>query len=242
MKVKIAWSLGLPALARRRVTLSTEMTAEKQALIKWKSYVARAKKIHSRMTKNRLEIAALAVQACDIKLGGGAHWSGFKDICTLHKFAHDVGIHYKTLHMWVKVYRRIKTQIPPKDWDENNWPAAVRTVNRITAKTPPKEVASIYKQERLKNGEALSLVVISKRMTTYATALVGFEPAELAALDLAEVALASAAINEWAEAELKRRNASGSLNLSEQQREKLLQRVKYFETGMRRTLPEKRPH
>lgn len=207
---------------------------EDQMLSRWKSYVERAKKIHKRMMKDRLEIAKLAVEACDIKHGGGAHWKNFQGIYTLNKFAHEVGINYKTLHTWVKVYRLVKSQLPASEWDENNWPAALRTASRVTSKTPRQEVRKTYREERLKNGEALSLVVITKRMTTYATALLGFAARDLATADLAELALASTAISQWAEQELKDRYSKGGLALSKQQQARLAKRAEYLETGIKR--------
>ncbi len=210
------------------------MSDESAILARWNSYVLRAKKIHKRMTKDRLEIAKLAIEACDIRHGGGAHWKNFEGIYTLNKFAHEIGVNYKTLHRWVKIYRLIKTQVPTPEWDESNWSAANRAASRISQKTPRQEVRQVYREEKLKSGEALSLTVMAKRLTTYAAALLSFTVREMGTTELAEIALASAAITQWAEKELRRRQASGGLHLSKQQQAKLAKRVKYLESGMKR--------
>lgn len=132
---------------------------------RWETYVERAKKVVKRMSKDRMEIARLAIEACDIHHGGGDHWKGYEGVYTLHKFAEDIGVHYKTLHNWVMVKREIKDHLSPGVWDEANWGAALRTRNKINKKTTKKRVEEIYRKERSRKGSGITFHTMVKRLS-----------------------------------------------------------------------------
>jgi len=59
-------------------------------------------------------IAEMAVKACEIKHGGGGHWSNFVSQHTLKDFANEIGMHQKTLYEWVAAKRNVVDKLPPK--------------------------------------------------------------------------------------------------------------------------------
>lgn len=109
--------------------------------------VEKARAIVSSMNTSRMEIAAIAIEVCDIVHGGGAHWDAFKATYTLKKFSEDVGVHYKTLHTWVKIKKLVKDVVPTELWNDSDFAAAYRTANKITKKDKPDAVARRYRME-----------------------------------------------------------------------------------------------
>lgn len=125
--------------------------------LEWARLVDAAKERLARIAKTRMEIADLAIRACDIKHGGGGHWSGHQGVQTLQAFATDVGMSYKTLHTWVQVRRGVVEKLKPATYQETNFKAASATLARLPspkAKAPPAVVRKIYKQEVERKADA----------------------------------------------------------------------------------------
>jgi hypothetical protein len=133
-------------------------------LDRWQSYVDRAKKIYRQINKDRIEIATLAIKACEIKHGGGDHWKNFEGVYTLRRFAEDIGISYKTLHNWVTAKLLIKDQVGDK-WDDKNWGAAQRTRNKVNKKTKVSRVIEIYENEKVRKGPGITFHTMIKRLS-----------------------------------------------------------------------------
>lgn len=106
--------------------------------------------------RKKYQIAELAVSVCEIKWGGGNHWSKWKGIKTLRDFSKDTGISYKTLHVWVSVYLKVYQKVPKEIFDERNWAAAQRTYTRVQhlhdQNPDPKVVTEIYEHEKQRKG------------------------------------------------------------------------------------------
>lgn len=110
---------------------------------KWRSYVERAAKVVSRMAQNRLEVATIALEACDIYQGGGAHWSGHEGIYTIKRFAEEIGINPKTLSNWVRTKRNVYDKLVQAGHEVDvvrDWAAMTRTADTCTAKETPEQV------------------------------------------------------------------------------------------------------
>jgi len=80
----------------------------------WDECVEAAKICVVRMGQYRMFIAEMAVKACEIKHGGGGHWSNFVSQHTLKDFANEIGMHQKTLYEWVAAKRNVVDKLPPK--------------------------------------------------------------------------------------------------------------------------------
>lgn len=133
---------------------------------RWQEYVNRAKPFVKKLNYCRMEIARLAIEACDIHYGGGDHWKNFDGVYTLKRFAQEIGIHYKTLNRWTKILRDVKAKVPPEIYQEHDFMAGQRTLGRITRKTPAKRVTEIYKQELERGSDAFYLNQFVRRVRT----------------------------------------------------------------------------
>lgn len=118
---------------------------------KWQSYISRAKRAVSDIAKARIDIADLAIEACDIIHGGGGHWSGHEGVYTLKRFSEDVGIPKKTLQNWVRV-RRLSLKL--NDFEpEKDWQALVLASGKLCADDSPEKIAKEFKKWRTKKDE-----------------------------------------------------------------------------------------
>lgn len=113
---------------------------------KWNSYVVEAKKVVSKMGADRLRIATLAIEACDIRHGGGGHWNNNEGVYTMKRFASEVGINYKTLANWVRVKRNVIDKLPEGAFKEDDWAAANRASDNVPAKASREDVEKSYKK------------------------------------------------------------------------------------------------
>lgn len=114
---------------------------------KWQSYVSRAQGLISKMANHRIEIAQIAQDACNVKHGGGSHWSGHEGVYTLKKFAQDVGINAKTLSNWVRV-KRLSEKL--KSFDPiNDWQTITLAASKLSLDDPPEKVQADF--EKWKN-------------------------------------------------------------------------------------------
>lgn len=115
---------------------------------KWEKAVEEAKAIVGHMRESRLKIAELAISVCDIQIGG--NWRAFARIYTMKNFAHDIGVHPKTLHQWIRIKKNIHDQLPEGEWVDD-WGLAVRVDHKIGSKPAKSKVAEAYNKEKNRN-------------------------------------------------------------------------------------------
>lgn len=120
---------------------------EKKLEARWQRYVAHAKKFVTGMNKGRMEIARLAMSACQISWGGGNHWKKFDGVYTLKAFAEEIGVSSKTLSAWVAIRRDVMNKLPAGVYDESQYMAAYRTKMRIKRNSKKEEVTRVYDEE-----------------------------------------------------------------------------------------------
>lgn len=122
---------------------------------RWQSYIDRGKTLISKMGKARLELATVAIEACDIRHGGGAHWTEWEGVFTMKRFAEEVGISYKTLANWVRVKRNVYDKLielgeeidPALDWAAMN-----RVADRCAIEMTPAQVLKKFNQNSSRKG------------------------------------------------------------------------------------------
>jgi DNA-binding response OmpR family regulator len=167
---------------RRQLTQDTEEFTEKEVVVnlkgeeldevkataeQYEEAVTKAKSHLEKMNSHRMAIAALCVQVCDIKHGGGNHWRGHANIYTVKKFAKDVDMYVKTLYSWVDAYTKVVSKLPPDSYDETDFQVLRRATDRVAKGgiTDPKEVTDIYNEEkgRDKNAMAVEKIIKSTR-------------------------------------------------------------------------------
>lgn len=85
----------------------------------YESLVEHAQKLLEQIKVNRIEIAKIALQVCEISHGG---ISG--DKYTLSKFADDIGMKRRTLSNWVELYRDIILKVGIVNPSEGEWEQA----------------------------------------------------------------------------------------------------------------------
>lgn len=129
----------------------------------WERCTEAAKKLFVSLVRKRLEIGRLASSVCDIKHGGGGHWSGYKGMKTLKDFSFETGICYKTLNTYTRVYKSVYSHIPEEHWDERNWGAALRTLRQVEKnKIKGDAVAEVYDKEKKRSGSPSRLERVIK--------------------------------------------------------------------------------
>lgn len=134
----------------------------------WEQAVQEARTIFKYMSTGRMEIATKAIYACDINHGGGDHWNGFEDVYTLTKFAEDIGIHYKTLHQWVRIKRNIYDKVGTH-WNSRNFMVAIRADTRVQPEMTKKEVIEIYLDEASRTKDSTRFRTMCKNLNTIIT-------------------------------------------------------------------------
>lgn len=125
--------------------------ASAEAELKWQSYVTRGQDIVSRIAKDRLLLAELAVEACEITHGGGSHWSGFKGVYTLTRFAKEIGINYKTLHNWVRLKQNVYDKLIQGGYEVDvikDWAAMTRVTEKCDKSMTPEQIHKKFKAWR----------------------------------------------------------------------------------------------
>lgn len=110
----------------------------------WDDYVERAKKQVKRLKTACMDIAKLAIKACDIHWGGGDHWDKHSNVYTLTRFAEEIGISYKTLHTYVSMTRKVYDKLTPKQQKDFNTGVGRNVMPDVTMKTPAFEVQARY--------------------------------------------------------------------------------------------------
>lgn len=143
---------------------------------KWQFYVDQGQQLIDKMGEDRLKVAELAIAACDIHHGGGAHWNNFEGVYTLTRYAKEVGISYKTLHGWVRVKTNVydKLQIAGAKVDViSQWRIMNRVVDRCTKEDTPEQVLEKFKKWDIKEdfNHQRYLMMTLRKMRSFANYL-----------------------------------------------------------------------
>lgn len=148
----------------------------------WKKYVDSARVIVKRMNKDRMEVASLCIEACDIIQGGGAHWSQFRDQYTIKRFAEEIGVTYKTLHGWVRIKRNVIDKLPEGYYDDlKDYHAATSASNHVDASADPDEVKREFDKWKERGTDHHYLLQLHRRVRSGAYFIT--KRADLAELD-----------------------------------------------------------
>jgi hypothetical protein len=148
----------------------------------WKRYVTEARQYVTSMNGHRLHIASLAIQACDIQHGGGAHWSDFKDVYTLKKFAEEIGVTYKTLHGWCRVKTNVIDKLPAGEYDDKtDWCAARAAAGKSAKGDSAEKVRSDFQKWKRRGSQDHYLLQLNRRVKSGAYFI--HNRADLAKLD-----------------------------------------------------------
>jgi hypothetical protein len=99
---------------------------------RWLRCVNDAKLIVLSRNIGRIKICELAIEACDIKMGGGGHWSKFTGYRTAADFADEIGINPKTLLEWLSIKKYIYDNLPAKYKLDFNWTVMGRVRRSLT--------------------------------------------------------------------------------------------------------------
>lgn len=126
---KPAKIVRINSIGERKVRAITETPKEK-----WARCVKQCKLLVMSRDQSRLKICELTLEACDIKLGGGGHWDGFKNQYHVGKFSEEIGMNSKTLRNWMLVYRYVYIKLPKKEKESFKWRHGeiVRSNNKTT--------------------------------------------------------------------------------------------------------------
>lgn len=91
-----------------------EPLKEIEKLKTWDECIQLASKFVVKKNTNRLEIATLAMKACELKLGGDRRTANYQEKMgtTLCAFAKEISLHRKTLHEWVRLKRFVDRSAP----------------------------------------------------------------------------------------------------------------------------------
>lgn len=117
----------------------------------WLECVEQAKRQVGVMYEARAEIVRLARRVCDIEWGGGNHWSDHEGVFTAKRFAKEVGIKYKTLMGWLRVWREVVDHLPPGEWEDEDYKYAQQTIKRLGANANAKQRTGEFR--RLRDGQ-----------------------------------------------------------------------------------------
>src|SRR5574343_55189 len=126
---------------------------------RWQSYVDRGRSLISKMGRDRLAVADLAFDACEILHGGGGHWRDFEGIYTMKRVAEEIGIAYKTLANWVRVKRNVYDKLISIGIDVDptqDWAAMTRVADRCDIKDTPQQVLKKFRANSQKKNEPMN--------------------------------------------------------------------------------------
>ncbi len=150
---------------------------------KWDLLVAEARERFKEYNRIGLQIADLALKACDIVHGGGRHWDSHQGVVTVQRFAVDIGMPYKTLHYWICLRRDVLNKIPNAILEGDR--GALRRTQRLVGKNATgEEVAAAYQRELQRPSGEIQIeryIVVLKRLNgLIAKGKYRFEAAKLA--------------------------------------------------------------
>lgn len=166
-------------------TPKPEVLTDEALDARWERYVASAKVFVTKMNRSRMEVAKLAIEACDIQWGGGNHWKKFEGVFTIKRFAEEVGINSKTLSEWCSIKRLIHDKLPEGVWSDSDFMAAYRSRKKVSRTSSPEEVAKIYTDELNRDQTNFYLFRGLSRLKT--TRHLIFKKANLNDLDIEEL-------------------------------------------------------
>ncbi len=119
----------------------------------WHRCIEKAKRIKDMVKNNRLILADIAIEACDIVWGGGAHWSNFSKQRTIIDFSKMIGINQKTMYEWIKVKTHVVNKLAPGDYSNPKLWKILRAVqDKVNKDTVPSVVQEIYLKELRREG------------------------------------------------------------------------------------------
>lgn len=167
--VRIEGVLPEPKRDRYRDTRNTPRPHGDYEL-EWARCTEEARRLIQQINQNKIQVAKLATQVCDIQWGGGNHWSGHEGVKTLKEFAKEVAMQYKTLTRWVAVYRYVVLPLGEENVDMRNWSALLRAHKRIEQRKRRNrhkdDVKRIYEEEKGRCGSSSMAWNCIKTLTT----------------------------------------------------------------------------
>lgn len=117
----------------------------------WLAAVDRAKRAVSDLHTARAVIVKLAREVCDIHWGGGDHWTEHEGVFTARRFAKEIGINYKTMMNWMRVWREIADETKPGEWKDEDFKYAQQAIKRCGAQSDRKKRLGEFR--RLRDGQ-----------------------------------------------------------------------------------------
>src|SRR5690606_28292286 len=90
-------------------------------------YVELGKELVNKIEAYQAKIAEYACLVCDIRHGGIS-----TNYYTIKDYANDIGIPYKTLQNWIRVYRNVVKRIDNKIETNKDWERARKTNDILT--------------------------------------------------------------------------------------------------------------
>ena len=179
--IKPETSISSTSKEEAKIEVLTDEALDKR----WTRYVAEAKPYIIGMQKARMEVAKIAIAACDIQWGGGNHWKKFEGVFTLKRFAEEIGVNSKTLSEWCAVRRLVYDKLPEGVWVDRDYMAACRTRKKVSRTSSPEEVARHYTDEVGRDQMSYYFIRAVSRLKT--TRHMIFKKANLDELDIEEV-------------------------------------------------------
>ena len=118
---------------------------EKEA--RWIFCIKQARSLYLNRNAARFQITELAIAACDIVHGGGAHWNKFENQRTVKKFSEAVGLSSRTLHEWIQIKQKVYDKLSAKDQKNYHYTAMADT-RKITGSLdwPEEAVRTAYQR------------------------------------------------------------------------------------------------
>jgi len=131
--------------------------------LRWQKCIERAKSIKEMVRNNRLILADIAMEACDIVWGGGGHWNNYSEQRTVNNFGAAIGVNAKTLYEWIRVKKFVVDKLPPADYSAPKLWKILRAVQeKVTRDTESDKVQEIYQRELTREGPNLQIKRVIK--------------------------------------------------------------------------------
>lgn len=100
---------------------------KKNKTLSYSDYVKLGKDLVQSIEAYQVKIAEYATKVCDIRHGGIS-----TNYYTITDYAKDIGIPYKTLQNWVRVYRNVCVKVDKKIETKKDWEMARKTNDVLT--------------------------------------------------------------------------------------------------------------
>lgn len=131
--------------------------------MEWNDYVEEAKLLILQLRYARIEIAKLAMKACEIKWGGDRKWQDQSKVKSLTNFASAIGVSYKTLHTYVLITEKVYYKLTKKQRDNFNYTAGRATLLGLKEGINKKEVQEKYtRQEKMNPRKRVILDILQR--------------------------------------------------------------------------------